>query len=406
MKIVFIYKTLVLDRDGASDQIRRLAGELMKQGHEVAAVGLYDTFLTESFDGFQNADGANLPVLRVPSVWTATRRFDIAGKWIREFNPDWVSLHFVNFAFHPYGLPRDVMLKLRTAIGPAKLHIQLWELWCGMSANARWKEKLLGAAQKVFIKLMLAKLRPEKITTSTSEYAVALKTIGVKAALIKVFGNIALDQDFNEGEWNEIVHAADLFPLTERPGDWLVVGFFGTVYHYYDVKSLLTHAADAARKMGRKLGIVVVGHARKSVPEAADISELAMNIPNTGYWQTGPLSPALINRAMRLIDLGVITTTTSALDKSSTAVAWLERNIPILISPEDETYSESEFKPQGIFQVKSPTDVLYSFRVKGKLSSVSRLKKVTAIYTSFAGAENKIKTASPPSYATQQNEII
>jgi hypothetical protein len=405
MKILFIYKTLVLDRDGASDQIRRLAGELLKQGHQVAAVGLNDTFSTEPFDGVQDADGFSLPVLRVPASWSAGQRFGTAAKWIQKFNPDWVSLHFVNFAFNRYGLPLDVLLKFRRTIGPAKLHIQLWELWCGMSATARWKERVLGATQKVFLKLMLAKLKPEKITTSTKEYQSSLKEIGTDATLIKVFGNIGLEDDGNDAEWENIVASANLSSLIESPQDWLILGFFGTVYHYYDVKTVLNDAAEAAKKMGRKLGILVVGHVRKSIPDAAEISEITKAIPNAAYWQTGPLSPALINRSMRLVDLGVITTTSSALDKSSTAVAWLERNIPILISPEDKSYTESEFKSQGIFQVNGSADISAAFHVKGKLSSVSRLEKVASIYTSFAAGNSNLKAKPVAFFSTQQNEI-
>jgi hypothetical protein len=108
---------------------------------------------------------------------------------------------------------------------------------------------------------------------------------------------------------------------------------------------------------------------------------------------------------MQLVDLGVITTTASALDKSSTAVAWLERNIPILISPEDKSYTEAEFKSQGIFQVNGAADISEAFQVKGKLSSVSRLEKVAAIYTSFAADNSNLKAKPVAFFSTQQNEI-
>jgi hypothetical protein len=56
MKIIFLCGSLEPGCDGVGDYTRRLAGELIKQGHHIAAVALNDQYLQEEFTGMQQTN--------------------------------------------------------------------------------------------------------------------------------------------------------------------------------------------------------------------------------------------------------------------------------------------------------------------------------------------------------------
>ena len=381
MKIIFICSSLEPGRDGAGDQTRGLAGELVRQGNQVAAISLNERNLTESNDGFQDAEGMTIPTLRLPETFTAIECYKLVAQWIRRFKPDWVSVQYVSFGFQRYGLPWGLAFYLRSAIGQSNLHIMLWELWCGMPQNAGIKEKALGALQKAFMRFMLIKLRPEIVSTSTLNYKIDLERIGVQADLIHVFGNIPLNIWGSDTAWHEVVVANKLSTLYEAPDEWLTLGFFGSVYACPGLEQLLQKAADAAAKMGRKLGVLSIGFGR-----GQDVGVLAQAISGTGYWKTGPLSPDMVNRAMHLVDMAVVTTNAAGFSKSSTAAAWMERGIPILVSAEDHTYNTSDMEHQGVFQVVKTSDVLKGFEHKKHLSAKSFLNDAVLTYSTLTPA--------------------
>lgn len=105
MKLVFLCGSLELGCDGVGDYVRRLAEELFKQGHEIGAVALNDPSIKEDFTEIQRTDEFHFSILRISSGWPAEKRFAKAKTWIDAFDPEWLSLQFVIFSYHPKGLP-------------------------------------------------------------------------------------------------------------------------------------------------------------------------------------------------------------------------------------------------------------------------------------------------------------
>lgn len=375
MKLVFLCGSLEPGLDGVGDYVRRLAVALMQQQHEVALVALHDTFLTSKMEGEQLVGTVALPVLRLPASWKPDQRFDEVAAYLTKTRPDWVSLQYVGFGLHRYGLPWHLLWRLRPAIGNAKLHTMLHELWCGMDTYAGRKEKLLGAAQKGFLKLLLRRVKPQGIFTSIRHYANELTRLGVSANLVPVFSNIPVDEWGSEQEWQQTVEQAGLAPLLQNPGQWLVVGFFGTVYACPGLLQLLQHAAEAAASTGRKLGVLSIGHNRLQ-----SIRTFTQAIPGVDCWQTGGLAVPMLNRALALMDLGVVTSPADRVNKSGTAIAFLERGIPVLISAEDNTYYPAEMEAMCMYQVTGVADVVRSMEAAGGKLPQNRLAEAAASY--------------------------
>jgi hypothetical protein len=379
MKIVFICGSLEPGRDGVGDYTRCLAGELIRQGQNVSIIALNEINLEKSFlEEVQESEGTNISILRLSNRIRYKERFIKAKEWVDKFNPEWLSLQYVPFSFQKKGLPFGLGRRLKLLGKEKRWHIMFHELWVGMENNDIRQEKILGAIQKLFIQLMLAVLKPEKVFTSIRFYADHLNQIGVKTSLAPVFGNIPLGDWGIDEDWDQLSVAAGLSSLHKTPDVWLVLGFFGTVYPCPGLEQLLKNAADAAIQIGRKLGILIIGHGR-----GQDIREIALDIPGSNCWQTGILSPAMINRSMQLVDMGVVTTSAIGLNKSGTAKAWLERGIPVLISAEDTTYCISELQSKGAYQIVGAADVLVAFKAKGKILSLNRFEEVVAAYSSL-----------------------
>jgi hypothetical protein len=365
--------------DGVGDYIRRLACEIIKQGHQAEAIALNDNYVTLIKKGAQQLHKVDLPVLRLSASLSSADRYRHLHNRLESFNPDMVSLQYVGFGFNKYGLPVDILLKLHKTLNKKKLHLMLHELWCGMAATAGRKEKILGEAQKLFLKVMINKLKPEAIFTSIKPYRRYLKNIGINATVVPIFGNIPANEDGNEDDWQHLANQTDLSSLIANPKEWLILGFFGTTYSCLGLDELLKMVAFAAKSRGLKLGVLFIGNNRDQ-----HTLNLIKAMPDASFWQTGALSTGMINRCMRLVNIGVVTSPVDGINKSGSALAWMERGIPVLISPADKHYKENIMAKQGIYQAASPDVILHACKIKDQLTPVNNLEKATVAYTIYS----------------------
>ncbi|SDT05506.1 Glycosyltransferase involved in cell wall bisynthesis [Mucilaginibacter mallensis] len=376
MKITFICASLEPGRDGVGDYVRRLACEIIKQGHKAEAVALNDPYVALIKKDIQWLHTVGLSVFRLSSSLSMADRYKYLHNRLETFDPDMVSLQYVGFGFNKYGLPIDILLKLRKTLNKRRLHLMLHELWCGMAITAGQKEKILGETQKFFLKTMIKGLKPEAIFTSIEPYQSFLQNIGIKAIVVPIFGNVPANEECNENDWQHLVDETGLSSLVTNPQAWLTLGFFGTTYSCQGLDELLELAALAAKSGGLKLGVIFIGNNRDQ-----HTLDLIKTMPNTTFWQTGALSTGKINRCMQLINIGVVTSPVDGINKSGSALAWMERGIPVLISKADKHYKEGAMAKQGIYQATSVNVILNAYKTKDELVPVNNLKKAAVAYT-------------------------
>ncbi|GAA4914728.1 glycosyltransferase [Mucilaginibacter defluvii] len=375
MKFFFICGSLQVGKDGVGDYVRRLACMLIVDGHQVNAVALKDHHVTVHEDGVQQLNGIELPVLRLPATLSSHERYKLLSKKVKAFSPDMISLQYVGFGFQKYGLPFEMLSGFKKAIAGIKLHVMLHELWCGMAVTAGFKERVLGIMQKHFLKTLISKLKPQRVFTSIKPYHNYLKQIQVEADIVPIFGNIPVNEYGDDQEWKQLGLSKHLSLLSGMENRWLIIGFFGTSYNCPGLHEMLETIDQAAKKAGLKLGVLLIGHSR-----IQNVAEILKNIPGAVYWQTGALAPAMINRCMQLVDVGIVTSPVDGINKSGAALAWMERGIPVLISAFDKTYDDKEMKKLGIFQASSVNNVIEALNARNKLTPPNYLNKAAEAY--------------------------
>ncbi len=363
-------------KDGVGDYVSRLAVNLSKEGFTINVIALNDPFVSEITKEERKSHNTGYWVVRIPSFFSSREKIKIVEEWINSLAPEWVSLQYVGFGFNKYGLPLE-MLRLKKSLASSNLHIMFHELWCGTARESKIKEKILGNFQKLLISKMYASLNPRQVFTNTQTSLNNLRKIGVRSRLIPVFSNIPTEEKASDEQWHQILESKGLHSITANKEDWLILGFFGTVYHYMSIKNLIHSAAKAAVGLGKKIGILSIGHGR-----GQEIGKMAKDA-HASHFQTGALDSSQVNRCMNLVDLGVVTTRIDGLDKSGSAIAWLERGIPVIISSEDTMYKQ-EMEAKGVFQVFGAEDIYKSLNARGNFEKKNRFEEAQQAYMGLA----------------------
>jgi hypothetical protein len=339
MKIIFLCGSLEPGRDGVGDYTRRLAGELIRQGQHVAAVALNDHYLVEEFTGMQPADDINLPVIRIPAAWPKNRRFDRAKNWIKKFNPEWLSLQFVPFAFHPKGLPFNINKQLLKLSEGICWHIMFHELWVGMNKESGMKMLIWGHLQKQLIKALVLNLKPRIINTQTKLYQVHLLQMGFEAEYLPLFSNIPPSE---KGKKNglPISTSNDL----HKP---IRLVLFGSIHPGAPVDQFAKEASQFAKVKNVQVILIFLGRCGQEQyrwEEAWKVESLLVEV-------LGEQPPAVISDVLNNSTMGISTTPLILVDKSGTVAAMREHGLPVL------NVSRS-WQARGVSNLYIPADIL------------------------------------------------
>jgi hypothetical protein len=315
MKILFLCGCLEPGRDGVGDYVRRLGLELAQQGHSTCGIALADQFLTEEYSTIQSTEAGDFPVLRLPAAWPASWRFGRAQLRVTEFDPEWVSLQFVPFSFHPKGLPFLLGRQLASLGAGRSWHFMFHELWVGMDEDSTSKFIWWGRVQRLLIKGLLKRLRPKVIHTQTPLYHSHLARLGFKSELLPLFANISNSQQ-------QVELTADAPHSAEGVG--LVA--FGTIHPGARIAELAHDAAQYAAEHAVPVSLTLVGRGGEEQARWADTWQAA-GLP---VHVLGEQTPDQISAALRAATLGVTTTVLALIGKSGTAAAMQEHGLPVL----------------------------------------------------------------------------
>ncbi|NDP22504.1 MAG: glycosyltransferase [Paludibacter sp.] len=311
MKILFISGSLEPGRDGVGDYTRRLAGELIQQGNVVRVIAYNDKYISEIENIEQIADGTGIEVLRIPSKFSSKQKVECTKLFIDEFNPEWISLQYVPFAFQDKGLPFGLGSLLKKLGEGRKCHVMFHELWVGMDMEAPIKHKLWGKVQKMIIRKMIQQLSPQVIHTQTQLYQLQLENIDFQASILPLFGNIPVKCNRAEPTKNKQI---------------LSFVIFGTIHPGAPIKRFAEELTSYQNKHQLKIKLIFIGRCGVelehwvSVCKKADIDVNVMGEQNSER----------ISEVLSSADWGISSTPMFLSQKSGTVTAMCEHQLQVL----------------------------------------------------------------------------
>lgn len=314
MKIIFICGSIEPGNDGVGDYTRRLSGELIRFGHEVQIISLSDKQVKSFVVENQEIEKTIVNVRRIPIFTNNKQRLALTQKVLNEIQPDWISLQFVPFSFHPKGIPfwiSDFLMKLK---GNHQWHIMFHELWIGMDSDASVKSRFIGFLQKQLILKILKVKEKIIINTQTDLYKSKIAELGYKADILPLFSNIIKNIPSNiEPKKKELE---------------LRFCIFGSIHYgapvekfIHELKQVLLSSNDK-----KELKFVFIGNCGVAVEKWKKVL-LANNI---NFEITGFVSDQEICVLLSSCQYGVSTTPYILCQKSGSVAAMFDHQLPVI----------------------------------------------------------------------------
>lgn len=312
MKILFLCGSLAPGRDGVGDYTRRLADELIRQGHNAAIIALNDKHIEILEYASQVSDGIEVPILRLPAAMVSKERYAKAKLYIDEFDPAWLSLQFVPFSFQNKGLPWGLGRELSRIGKGRKWQVMLHELWVGMNVEATSKLKLWGYVQRLVLKKILWYLKPEVLHTQTKVYQFQISKLGYVAHFLPLFGNIPVVQTKIEKSC--------------KANNALSLVIFGAIHAGAPVKEFAMQVKEYSITNNTVVELIFIG--RCGVEQTTWIA--AWSEQGLPYKVMGEQTPEKISEILHNSDCGITTTPHLLAEKSGTVAAMFEHFLPII----------------------------------------------------------------------------
>lgn len=332
MRLAFLCSSLEPGRDGVGDYTRRLAGELIRQGHAGMAVALHDPYVSNARMEQQEIEGTTLPVLRVPSTMPWNQRISETRNWLHGRQPDWMSLQFVPFGFHPRGLCFGLGKSLAALGATPNWHFMFHELWLGLGERSPVKNRCWGALQRWIALDAVRRLRPKVVHTQAEPYRLALERVNIKATILPLFGNIP--QVTGDG-WRDLLSpllAKSRGAPPERK-EFYLAGILGGVHPEWNAEDAVLALMPLVQQFQKRLVLVFIG---KNNVGAGTFDRLTARLKGRAeVVVTGERSAAQISILLQCLDLGLATTPLQVIQKSGSAAAMLEHGLSLLVVRDD-----------------------------------------------------------------------
>lgn len=330
MRIAFLCGSLEAGRDGVGDYTIGLAEELCVRGHRAMVIGLRDKFVGQPVSIERPASA--IPILRLPAALEWGECVTRAGQALDSFAPEWISLQFVCYTFHPKGLVHGLARNLAPLLTDRKLHVMFHELWLCRELGWGGRHRAIGVLQRFLIKQFIAAVKPEVIHTSNATYAALLNRSGIPATILELFGAIPISPVLDTA-WIETQLRVALGGEYRRDALWLF-GFFGALHTQWPPEPLLTHIHLAAQASGRKPVLLSIGRMGTAGEELWNRLAHEQSDRFT-FLCLGEQTAEHISEYLSFLDCGIATTQRSIIGKSSTAISMLEHGLPVIVNRSD-----------------------------------------------------------------------
>ncbi len=312
MRILFLCGALEPGKNGVGDYTRRLSGELIRQGHNISIISLNDCCVKIVSQEIQKSDETEVEVFRIPASIPAKERFAQAEKYIRHYNPEWLSLQFVPYSFQKRGLPFSLGKHLKNMSKGYKWHVMFHELWIGMDQDASFKDKVYGKMQQRIIRKLIYTLEPQFIHTQTHLYQQQLKKINIKVEILPLFSNIP-------------VVCAQTRKFIKNINQINIV-VFGSIHYGADINGFVDWIRQQEKRFDKVVHIDFIGANGDELGNWVGI----LDHQHISYTVHGRQKINVISEILSGAAIGLTTTPFVLVEKSGSVAAMLEHHLPVI----------------------------------------------------------------------------
>jgi len=343
MKIIFLCGSLDVGRDGVGDYTRRLAAQLIREGHSCEIISLNETNLAMSTLEKQFDDEISVSVLRLSSLQSWPNRINQAKDLINKFAPDWLSLQYVPYSFQKKGLPFTIakqLLDLQT--NNAKWHIMFHEIWIGISKKSSVKHKIIGSLQRAIAQDITKTLKPLAINTSNVLYQSILRAAKIEAQIMPLFSNIPKSIFVVEVR-DEILQRSSI-DISDAD-QYIFIGIFGTFYPKAKINGVLSSIITDEVYSGKKFIFLSFGRVGESgVVQIESLKEVFKD--KIKFVVLGEQSPQNISTILQMLNIGISCTPVHHIGKSGVFSAMKLHELKVCMSGEEiiPEFSDDDYK--------------------------------------------------------------
>lgn len=327
MRIAFLCVCMDPGKDGVGDYVRKLAGELVRQGQECSVVALSDNGVTEVVSERQGGASGEMQVLRLPQGMVEEERLKRAERWIDEVDPDWVSLQFVIFAFHGKGLPFGLHKRLKKVIGRRKLHLMFHETWVGFTRRSTVKHLLWGKLQKGILQRLVKSLCPAVVHTSNRLYQEVLERGEIAAEVLPLFSNIPV---IPRGVDSVAIKLQALGIDEQNRQEWVLLGIFGIIHPGYDLTAFLSELLKRSEFQQKKVALLGAGRAGDEQETFWKAHQKTLG-DRVLFHHFGEQSEKEISHFLQSLDYGIAVLPSFLLGKSGSYAAMRAHGLEVLV---------------------------------------------------------------------------
>ena len=245
------------------------------------------------------------------------------------FQPDWVSFQFVPYAFAHRGLVTRRTLPWESLRGTRGTQFRIFhEIWVGANRGAPLRDRAIGLLQRRGIRSVMRTLKPSVVHCSNRLYSNLLTHAGITNEILPLFGNIPV-LPAKVDPYVEVI--ASMHPGGDRKG-WTVAAFFGTIHSNSSAPKVLRWLQETAQRHGRRLLVVSLGRCPAAEQHFRDWSEILHETGRVDFLVKGEMPPDELSAWLGAADCGVTTTPYNIIGKSSSAIAFAEHGVPVMVT--------------------------------------------------------------------------
>ena len=332
MRIAFITGSFEFGRNGVSDYTKLLIKELSGAGHSCCGIALNDLWIDKDQSDICEVDGTLFCRLSSKIPWNT--RIKHSQEFLNDFQPDYLSLQFVGYAYHPRAFVYGLAVRIKSLLKEKKLHLMLHELWIGESTEYRFKDRLIGYFQKSSLLNMIRELKPDVIHTSNTIYQLLLQRNGIHAEILPLFGNIPILRRADAQLVFKVLNENGFNVNAENRNKYVILGIFGTIHPQWNPAKLLSLLESYSEDSNKRLVFISLGRMGAQGEKLWD--EIGDHYsPKIKFVKLGEQSELCISHILQLLDIGIATTPWALIEKSGSVAAMLDHGLPVLVTRDD-----------------------------------------------------------------------